>query len=83
MKCPVDATARRGGKISPHRARALCGMRGHCRYQAVMYIHAAGCAHHPAEAMVSGMPLDVLIADCRPIPFICVAQCSLPWAYWC
>jgi len=32
-------------------------MSGQCRYPAGTYIHAVGCAHHPAEAMVFGIPL--------------------------
>jgi hypothetical protein len=44
---PVDAAGEQrghGGKISADQARALCGMSGHCRYQAGMHIHAAHLA---------------------------------------
>jgi hypothetical protein len=58
-------------------------MSGHCWYQTGMYIHAARMCHHPAEATVCGIRLDPLIAVCKPVPFISVAQRSLPWAYWC
>jgi hypothetical protein len=38
---------------------------------------------YPVEAMVCGIPRPRLIAACEPIPSICVAEWSLPWAYWC
>jgi len=40
----------------PRGRRASGGMSGHCRYEAGVYIHAAGCARHPTEAVVCGIP---------------------------
>ena len=48
-----------------------------------MYIHAAGWPVTLPKPWCVRHPLDALIAACKPIPFICVAQWSLPWAYWC